>query len=296
VRSPYAEKNDMDDTLIKRMFGTTVWPVIDFGLAGIPFQAQKLAGKLSISGMQPKLILKLNTDKNQLETMPGGDYILKPQTDRFLNIPENEQCCMDIAEVLGIDTPPHCLLPLKDNSLAYVIKRFDREDGEKIHQEEFSQLLGEDDKYKGSVERIGRKIREISTAPGYDLQLLFERVVLNFIVANADAHLKNYSMRYFGDGRRLSPVYDVVCSRLVIPDEKEESAITVNGKKNNLTRSDFDVLAAYLKTPLNVGYRNFEHKYGVIKGIVEKSNLPQEDKTLFVKIVEERLNRLAIAL
>jgi serine/threonine-protein kinase HipA len=286
----------MDEKLIKRMFGTHVWPVIDFGLSGIPLQAQKLAGKLSISGVQPKLILKLNKDTNQLETMPGGDYILKPQTDRFLNIPENEQCCMDIAEILGIDTPPHCLLPLKDNSLAYVIKRFDRQDGEKIHQEEFSQLLGEDDKYKGSVERIGRKIREISTAPGYDLQLFFERVVLNFIVANADAHLKNYTMRYFGDERRLSPVYDVVCSRLAIPDEKEESAITINGKKNNLTRTDFDILATYLKTPLNVGYKNFEHKYGVIKVIVEKSNLPKEDKTLFMRIVEERLNRLNIAL
>lgn len=278
------------------MFGTTVWPVIDFGLSGIPLQAQKLAGKLSISGVQPKLILKLNIEKNQLETMPGGDFILKPQTDRFLNIPENEQCCMDIAEVLSIDTPPHCLLPLKDNSLAYVIKRFDRQDGEKIHQEEFSQLLGEDDKYKGSVERIGRKIREISTAPGYDLQLFFERVVLNFIVANADAHLKNYSMRYLGDERRLSPVYDVVCSRLAIPEEKEESAITINGKKNNLTRADFDALAIYLNTPVKVGYRNFEHKLSVIKGVIEKSKLHEEDKASFMTIVEERLNRLNIAI
>ena len=278
------------------MFGTAVWPVIDFGLSGIPMQAQKMAGKLSISGVQPKLILQLNTEKNQLETMPGGDYILKPQTDRFLNIPENEQCCMDIADVLGIDTPVHCLLPLQDKSLAYVIKRFDRLNGEKIHQEDFSQLLGEDDKYKGSVERISRKIKEISTAPGYDLQLLFERVALNFIVANADAHLKNYTMRYLGDERRLSPVYDVVCSRLAIPEEKEESAITINGKRNNLTRADFDALAVYLQTPLTVGYRIFENKFGTIKGIIEKSKLPQEDKTTFMKIVEERLNRLTIAL
>ena len=109
----YEEKNDMDEKLIKKMFGTTVLPIIDFGLSGIPLQDQKLAGKLSISGVQPKLILKLNTEKNQLETMPAGDFILKPQTNSFLNIPENEQCCMDIAEVLGIDTPPHCLLPLK---------------------------------------------------------------------------------------------------------------------------------------------------------------------------------------
>lgn len=286
----------MDEKFIKKMFETSKWPTIDFGLSDIPLQAQKLAGKLSISGVQPKLIMKLNTEKNQLETMPGGDYILKPQTDRFLNVPENEQCCMDIAEILGIDTPPHCLLSLKDNSLAYVIKRFDHHKGDKTHQEEFSQLLGEDDKYKGSVERIGKKMREISTAPGYDLQLFFERIVLNFILANADAHLKNYTMRYFGDERRLSPVYDIVCSRLVIPNEEEESALNINGKKNKLTRADFNALATYLKTPLNVGYSNFEHKSEVIKTVIEKSMLPKKDKASFIKIVEERFYRLNIAL
>ncbi|MBN2188968.1 MAG: HipA domain-containing protein [Chitinispirillaceae bacterium] len=286
----------MDEKYIKKMFGVPERPTIDFGLSGIPLQAQKLAGKLSISGVQPKLIMKLNIEKNQLETVPGGDYILKPQTDRFLNIPENEQCCMDIAEVLGIDTPPHCLLPLKDNSLAYVIKRFDRHNGEKVHQEEFSQLLGIDDKYKGSVERIGRKIKEISTAPGYDLQLFFERVVLNFILANADAHLKNYTMRYNGDERRLSPVYDVVCSRLAIPNEEEESALNINGKKNKLTKEDFSALALYLKTPTKVGYSNFEHKFDIIKAVIKKSRLPEEDKTTFTKIVEERLCRLNISL
>ena len=278
------------------MFGTTEWPTIDFGLSDIPLQAQKLVGKLSISGVQPKLIMRLDIKKNLLETVPGGEYILKPQTDRFLNIPENEQCCMDIAEILGIDTPPHCLLHLKDNSLAYVIKRFDRQNGEKIHQEEFSQLLGVDDKYKGSVERVGRKIREISTAPGYDLQLFFERVVLNFILANADAHLKNYTMRYNGDERRLSPVYDVVCSRLAIPTEEEESALNINGKKNKLTKVDFDALAAYLKTPLNVGYSNFEHKFETIKAVIEKSMLSKADQASFMKIVEERLYRLNIVL
>ena len=278
------------------MFGTTERPTIDFGLSSIPLQAQKLAGKLSISGMQPKLIMKLNRKNNQLETMPGGEYILKPQTDRFLNIPENEHCCMDITEVLGIDTPPHCLLPLKDNSMAYVVKRFDRHNSEKIHQEDFSQLLGEDDKYNGSVERIGKKIREISTAPGYDLQLFFGRVVLNFIVANADAHLKNYSMRYYNDERRLSPAYDIVCSRLAIPNEEEESAITINGKKNNLNKDDFNALAIYLKTPLTVGYSDFEHRFHVIKTVIEASKIPEEDKLVFVKIVSERLNRLDISL
>ena len=278
------------------MFGTAEWPIVDFDLSSVSLRAQQLTGKLSISGVQPKLIMKLNKDKNQLEVAAGGSYILKPQTDRFLNIPENEQCCMDIAEALNTETPPHCLLALRDGSLAYVIKRFDRQNGEKIHQEEFSQLLGEDDKYGSSVEQIGKKIKEISTAPGYDLQLFFGRVVLNFIVANADAHLRNYTMRYLGNDKRLSPAYDIVCSRLAIPEEKEESALNINGKKSNLTRADFDKLADNLKTPMEVGYENFQNKFNAIKDIIEASKLSGESQSRFIDLIRERLRRLNLPL
>ncbi|NCU28751.1 MAG: type II toxin-antitoxin system HipA family toxin, partial [Candidatus Moranbacteria bacterium] len=86
--------------------------------------------------------------------------ILKPQITAFPNIPENEQCCMDIASKMGIDAPLHCLLPLKDGSLAYVVKRFDRMAGEKIPQEDFCQILelGVEDKYKGSVETLSCRV------------------------------------------------------------------------------------------------------------------------------------------
>ena len=215
------------------MFGTTQLPKLDFDLSGVLLNAQRLTGKLSIPGVQPKLSVKLDKKTNQLISVAeGGTYILKPQTATFPHIPENEQCCMDIAEALGIDVPLHCLLPLKDGSLAYVVKRFDRQGEEKIHQEDFSQIL-QQDKYKGSVEQIGRKLREISTASGYDQQLFYERVVLNFILGNGDAHLKNYSISYKGDTIRLSPAYDIVCSKLVIPDEGQ-SAINIDGRKSAL--------------------------------------------------------------
>ena len=87
---------------------------------------------------------------------------------------------MDIAENIGIDVPPHCLLPLTDGSLAYIIKRFDRAGQNKIHQETFSQILGKKDKYSGSVEQIGGKLKQVSSVPGLDVQLFFERVVFNF--------------------------------------------------------------------------------------------------------------------
>jgi len=225
----------------------------------------------------------------------GGEYILKPQTPTFAHIPENEQCCMDIAQELNIEVPPHCLIPLKDKSLAYVVKRFDREKGTKIHQEDFAQILEEDDKYKGSVEQIGRGLKRISSAPGYDTQLLFERAVLNFILGNGDAHLKNYSISYKGDNRRLSPAYDIVCSRLAIPDEREESAININGKKNRLLRQDFDQLADYLNVPIKVRYENFGNKFDAMKKIIRTSQINKVDQTRFLDIIKERLHRLELS-
>ncbi|MCK5594804.1 HipA domain-containing protein [bacterium] len=236
-------------------------------------------------------------DKKQNMLIPvaeGGEYILKPQTQTFLNIPENEQCCMDIAEELNIDIPFHCLIPLKDNSLAYVIKRFDREKGTKIHQEDFAQILEQTDKYKGSVEQIGRRLKEISSAPGYDMQLFFERVVLSFILGNGDAHLKNYSISYKNqDDIRLTPAYDLVCSKLVIPNE-EDSAITINGKKNKLQIEDFDNLAEYLNVPPKIRYEKFENKFGVMKRIIETSRINSEKKQQFLKIIKERISRLKL--
>lgn len=133
VPSLSGKKNfKMNEKFLKEMFNSSKLPAINFGLADISQQAQKLVGKLSISGVQPKLSVKLDKKQNMLVVAEeGGGYILKPQTSTFENIPENEQCCMDIAYELDIEVPLHYLISLKDKSLAYVIKRFDRERGTK---------------------------------------------------------------------------------------------------------------------------------------------------------------------
>lgn len=286
----------MDNKFLKKMFNTSKCPVINFNLADISQQAQKLAGKLSISGVQPKLSVKLDKKQNILiPVAEGGEYILKPQNPIFPNLPENEQCCMDIAEELNIDTPFHCLLPLKDKSLAYVVQRFDREKGAKIHQEDFAQILEQSDRYKGSAEQIGRRLREISSAPGYDVQLFFERVILNFILGNGDAHLKNYSISYRDkDDIRLTAAYDIVCSKLVIPED-QDSAITINGKKNRLQREDFDRIAEYLSIPIKVRYEKVEKKFDVMRKIISGSYLDKGKQKQFIEIIKERLQRLGLS-
>ena len=278
------------------MFNTSELPIIDFSLEDVSQKAQKSTGKLSISGVQPKLSMKLDKKNNSLISVAeGGEYILKPQTAAFPNIPENEQCCMDIAAEFKIKVPPHCLLSLKDGSWAYVVKRFDRESGVKIHQEEFYQILESGDKYKGSVEQVGRKLREISMAPGYDVQLLFERVVFNFIIGNGDAHLKNYSIACKDkETIRLTPAYDIVSSKLVIPDE-EDSALSINGRKNLLKRDDFDKLAEYLNIPIKIRYEKFDKSLTLMEKIIKNSEIKKDVQERFVDIVKERLSRMNLA-
>jgi len=285
----------MNEKFIKEMFNTSELPIIEFSLQDVSQKAQQSAGKLSISGVQPKLSMKLDKKNNSLIAVTeGGEYILKPQTAAFPNIPENEQCCMDIAAELKIDVPPHCLLPLKDGSWAYIVKRFDRKSGVKIHQEEFFQILESKDKYKGSVEQIGRKLKEISTAPGYDVQLFFERVVFNFIIGNGDAHLKNYAITYKAkETIRLTPAYDIVCSKLVIRDE-EDSALSINGKKDKLNREDFDKLADYLNIPIKIRYKEFENGLTLMETIISNSEIEKATQGQFINIIKERLSRLSL--
>lgn len=285
----------MDNKLLKKMFNMPDWPKIDFNLSEVSLEAQELTGKLSISGVQPKLSVKLDRKKNMLvSTAKGGEYILKPQTATYPNIPENEQCCMDIAETFGISVPEHCILPLKDNSLAYIVKRYDRNKGQKYHQEDFQQILEKDDKYVGSVEEICRKLNVVSAVPGLDIQLLYEMVVSSFLLGNGDAHFKNYSMITYNDvDRRLAPAYDIVCSKLVIP-RGMDSALTINGKQNNFKRKDFDIFADYCKIPEKIRYEKFENKFKLMKQIIESSHIDKAKQERFVEIVKERLSCLEL--
>ena len=285
-----------DAKTIKAMFNLDIEPTIPLSLVDIPLRAQAMVGKMSISGVQPKLSLQLN--KPQAELVPvaeGGEYILKPQIQQYPHVPENESCCMDIAMELGIKVPPHRLLPLKDGTLAYVVKRFDRIGKEKVHQENFYQILEKKDKYAGSLEEIGKKLREISAVPGLDVQLFFERVVLNFLIGNGDAHFQNYSMTYKSEGVRLAPAYDLVCTKPVIPSE-EDSALTLQGKRNNITGNDVDAFADHLEIPQKVRYQKFIDTLGRMKQLIEASHLPADFLGRCAEIVDSRYQRLKIEL
>src|SRR3989339_813453 len=283
----------------RKVFGIDKEPFIDLTLAGVSLKAQEMVGKMSISGVQPKLSVRLADKDNEprLEvTGESGQYILKPQVQAFAHLPENEALCMTVAGDLGIDAPAHCLVHLKDKSLAYVVKRFDREGRRKIHQEDFAQILGKENKYDGSVEEIGRKLKAVSEVPGLDVQLFFERIVFNFLIANGDAHMKNYSIIYDEDGRvRLAPVYDLVCSRIVLPNEADESALTIQGRKSKIRRKEIDLLADNLGIPERVRFARFVGQKENFRKRLNESLLPEDLAKGFDKLLIERFQRLELA-
>lgn len=279
---------------LKKIFRVSYSPKLDLSLREIPLKAQQMAGKISISGVQTKLSLTLNQRKKRLDVSEsGGEYILKPPLSVFKDTPLNENLCMDLAEIAGIETAIHTLIELKDKNLAYLVKRFDRKNKKKIPLEDFSQLLAEEDKYHGSYEKIGQRLRETSSAPGLDLQLFFERLIFFFIIGNGDAHLKNFSLLYHSqkDGR-LSPAYDILSTKLIIPDE-EDLALSMNGKKNKITFKDFEALRKNLKIPSQIGYQKILSKIPLLEERIKEDLLPLEEREKLLLIIKERVSRLS---
>ena len=282
----------------QKLFDASEPPEILFGTADISIEVQKMAGKLSVSGAQPKLSLMHDRAKQRLKVVAfGGRYILKPQTDRFPLLPENENLCMNIASLYGLEVPAHGLIPLADGRLAYIVKRFDRLDhGKKRHQEDFQQLLQKKDKYHGSYEQIANFIKKHSERASSDLKKLYESALLFFVLGNGDAHLKNFSLMHNATvGYHLSPSYDIVSSRLVLPAEREEMCLSIQGKKNRITAKDFIRLAQHFGLS---GWQadNIHNRLSALLPEIEKrikeSFLTTRFKTGLLEIFRERMKRI----
>lgn len=233
----------------RKIFESAIVPVLPYTRANIKELAREIvAASTTVTGVQAKLSLDISRGKTgeaQRFTIVGlwGKYILKPQTDRFANLPENEDLTMHMAEAAGIKTVPHSLIRFADGELCYITRRIDRtRQGGKIAMEDMCQLSERltEDKYKGSYERITKLIRQHSAAPLLDVVNFWEVVVFSWLTGNADMHLKNFSLYRPADNYILTPAYDLLSTVLVMPEDDEELALTLNGKKKRIRRDDFE--------------------------------------------------------
>jgi serine/threonine-protein kinase HipA len=191
------------------------------------------------------------------------------------------------------------LIPLKSGELAYITSRMDRQKKQMLHMEDFCQILNKmtAQKYNGSMEQIGKALREYSTVPGLDVIRYFELALFCFLTGNSDMHLKNFSLLQQQNGEwELSPAYDLVPVKVILPQDTEELALTLNGKKNRLKRSDFETFGMSLK--LNevqirkAVQRITDSLEKFLPETLQESFLPEEMQLAVNTLITERIARI----
>ena len=286
----------------KAFYGSKYAPVLPYQLSEMEKLAKEAAQlSITVPGVQPKL--SLGWLKTQLEdghmgrltimNALDGNYILKPQNSLYPQMPENEHLSMKLAELFKIDVVPVSMIRLQSGELCFITKRIDRNsDGSKNHMIDFLQILELSDKYKGTTEALGKTIGELSVNTLFDKLRFFESIVFNFIIGNNDMHLKNYSMLLSEMGWVLSPFYDLLNVKIILPKDKEDTALLLGGKKENFKKGYFDQLALVLnlneKQTKGV-YKKLQKWLPLAIQLIEISFLEAELQESYKKLITERV-------
>ena len=265
------------------------------------FEAAARSEKMSIQGVQAKLSARLNVKEGTFELCDrGGQYILKPQSVDYSELPENEDLTMRLAKTYGLEVPLHFMIYGKDSALTYVIKRFDRKGkNKKLSVEDFAQLSGatRDTKYRSSMEQVAKIIEKYCTFPQVEKEKLFRLTLFSFITGNEDMHLKNFSLIYEEGKVLLSPVYDLLNTTIAIPNPIEELALPLRAKKNKITKSDLiDYFAAERlglnDKVINKAVSQLKSASSEWEKLIKVSFLSGNMQDKYLKLLSERRQRL----
>ena len=298
-------EKDFHKSCSKKMFGTPSVPKLPYTRENLTDLAkQVIRSQTTLTGVQAKLSLDINKGgRNEADrfTIVGlwGRYILKPQTDRFAHLPELEDLTMHLAELAKLQVVPHSLIRFADGELCYITRRIDRTaTGDKLPMEDMCQLTERltEHKYKGSYEQIAKAIQRFSVVPKLDMVNYWEQMVFSWITGNADMHLKNFSLYSKEQGKYLlTPAYDMLSTALVMPEDTEELALTLNGKKHKIKKADFvtSMQASGLEEKvINNIFAKFTKAKDKWFEFIDQSFLPDEMKEAFKVIIAEKLNIL----
>lgn len=268
--------------------------------------------RLSLAGAQDKLAVGFENRKVQL--IKGGaptTHILKPIIERVRDSAHNELFCMKLAGRMGIDVPD-AMLHFVDDTPYYLVERYDRvvsEDGsvKRIHQEDFCQALGiaPEIKYEReggpSITACQDVIANHTARPAADQIKLLNIVIFNYLIGNADAHGKNFSLLYKGDKPELAPAYDLL-STAVYPDLSEKLAMKIGSKykPRDIYLRHFHRMVADTKAAQSAINRQIQAMSGKIVDVATtlKTELQEEGLTSdifeeIIEIIKERSQRLS---
>jgi len=286
----------------RKFYGTTIAPKLPYRLDEMEKLAKNIVDlSIAVPGVQPKLSLgslkeKLeNGQVNRLTILNAldGSYILKPPTALYSQMPENEHLSMKLAELFKINVVPSNLIRLTSGELCYITKRIDRKaNGAKVHMIDFLQIFELEDKYLGTMEMLGKKIGVLSVNTLMDKLRFFELAVFNFIIGNNDMHLKNFSMILSEYGWTLSPAYDLINVKIILPKDQEDTALKLGGKKKNFNRGYFDRLGKVLElNDKQIGsvYQKSQTWLPDAVHLIEQSFLEKAAKKGYIDLIEKRV-------
>ena len=282
----------------KKMFGVTETPELPYDHSQIRQLAKSvIRTQTTVPGVQAKLSMDIQKIEHTTRfTIVGlsGKYILKPQTEQYAELPENEDLTMHLAEQTGIAVVPHCLARFADGRLVYLSTRIDRTaKGEKIAMEDLCQLLEQQTeyKYRGSYEQISKVVNRLSAAPMLDVVNFWQVVLFSWLTGNSDMHLKNFSL-YAPKGQHvLSPAYDLVNTLAVMPSDPEELALNLNGKKRKIGWHDWSAAMTRSGVPEKV-QENMRKRFVQVlpqwEETIRNSFLSAEMQDRYLAIINER--------
>jgi len=207
------------------------------GIKAVEIETPNSANKFSLAGVQMKFSMKEMDGRYQISRSGElGDWIIKTPSIKHKNVPLNEYTSMVLAQLADINIPDVKLIELAkldnlppinlpEEKYAFAIRRFDRADTQRIHMEDFAQVLIKypREKYNSAnYEQIGKIIYQYTGDGLANAQQLAKRLLVNILLANGDAHLKNWSLLYKDQiTPELSPAYDILTTRVYMGDEKE---------------------------------------------------------------------------
>lgn len=305
---------------LRKLFdGKKVSPVLDFDYDADSIDLIDQINQISVSGVQEKLSAIINNDKITLTpTGQQSKYIIKPSPNykhlRFRDqIPANEHLTMQIAkQVYKINTAENGLIFFANGEIAYITKRFDFDtNGNKVKQEDFSSLAqktaqthGKDFKYTGSYEDVAALLKTNVSAWQVETSKLFTLVVFNYIFANGDAHLKNFSLQQSANGDYLlSPAYDLMNTSIHVQDEDfalhgglipQNEYSDIYSQTGHPCKEDFIIFGnriGVLPKKLNAIIETFSKESPLTEALISHSFLDERTKRMYRRSYQERLAR-----
>ena len=299
------EEKDFHKSCSINIFGSITPPELTYTHDEVAVLANEvIRAQTTVTGVQPKLSLDIiegEKKDSKRFTIVGlwGRYILKPQTELYTSLPEIEDLTMHLAELAKINVVPHSLIRFADGKLGYITRRIDRtENGTKLPMEDMCQLTERltEYKYKGSYEQVAKTILKYSSAPKLDVVNYWEQVLFSWITGNADMHLKNFSLySKKPNDYQLTPGYDMLSTSMVLPEDKEEIALTLNGKKRKIKKDDF-IIAMKSSGLDDKVINNIFKKFMKVKEkwfeFIDISFIPDEMKKTYKELIKENLRKL----